>query len=107
MTIGESLQRRVRLLFLALLLVWLAVPLSFVVFGASAETIIGLPWPIVVCAFAFATVMLLLAKVKCPLCSESLYGTLDDVAFSRDKDAARQCPSCRADYTQPPGLTAD
>jgi hypothetical protein len=107
MTISESLQRRARLLFLALAVVWLAVPVSFFIFGASAETIVGLPWPIAVCAIAFGTVMFLLTRLKCPKCSDSLYGVLDEVAFSRTNDAARQCPNCRADYTQAAELTAD
>jgi hypothetical protein len=101
MTIHESLRRRVRLLLLSLLIVWLAVPSSLMMAGPDAETVAGLPWPIIACAIAFAAVMFLLAQVKCPLCSDSLYGVLDEVGFSRDENTTRHCPNCRGDFTQP------
>jgi hypothetical protein len=101
MTIRESLRRRVRLLLLALLIVWLAVPSSMVVVGPDADTLAGLPWPIAACAIAFATVMFMLARVKCPLCSDSLYAVLDDVGFSRDLNTTCRCANCQGDYTQP------
>jgi hypothetical protein len=88
-------------LLLALLIVWIAIPVSFLTFGSSAYAVAGLPWPVAVCALAFGGVMLLLAQLKCPACGDSLFGVLDEVGFSRDLDATRQCPYCQADFTQP------
>jgi hypothetical protein len=101
MTISDYLRRRVRFLLLALLGAWLAIPLSIAAFGPDAETSIGLPWPLFLCLPAFAGIMFLLARTRCPMCKDSLYGSVGDIGLSRQQELARYCPSCRADFHQP------
>ena len=96
MTINESLRRRVRLLFLALMAVWAAIPVCVHFFGTIEPKVIGLPWPILLCGMGFAAVIYLLARTACPKCKESLYGTLDDIGLSNPQMS--HCPYCRADF---------
>lgn len=101
MTINESLRKRVRLLFAALLAVWIAIPICVHFFATIEPKLVGLAWPVLACGAGFAWVIYLLARTTCPKCNESLYGTLDDLGLSSGQMS--HCPFCRADFEEPAG----
>jgi len=99
MTIGAALKRRLRLLLLALFGCCLAITLCIHFYAAVKPDVAGMSWPVLVCFSVFGAVAYLLARIRCPACRESLYGTLDDIGLRRGE--MTRCPYCRADFSSP------
>jgi hypothetical protein len=101
MTISDYLKQRIRLLFLAMFVAWLCIPLSVVIFGNSAMKHEP-PWPVVVLFPIFGLVVLLLSRTKCPRCKGPLYGLAGSIAFPFFRQRrVRYCPYCRVDFDEP------